>query len=199
MQQALKISDGTLTLGRTKVVSNKGTALEVTNNTQFTIVGNLFMSNGNTTITNGGVAINSTNTGGPNRFDFNTVTNNASRNSGTSGVFFNVSADTIASNNIITKNTSPDMSAPQVDGSNKFSYSFIFPTAPANKLDGGNNTVSDPKLAPDGKPLLDSPIKGKAQPTASISGDLATDLDGNMRTVRAGAGADPGAYVVPEQ
>ncbi|HEY0192083.1 MAG TPA: hypothetical protein VGC42_13275, partial [Kofleriaceae bacterium] len=96
----------------------------------------------------------------------------------------------IASSNVIYGNNDPQV------GGGPFAYCDIGPTAVAGGADGGNNIASAPMFkdpASDFQPTQGSPVKGKADPNADLTGIAAKDINGVART----APADLGAYVVP--
>ncbi len=212
------ISNGSITISRSQIISNRGGGISVGMNSTFTVVGNMFLSNGDSNGLIGGLGAMTTVPG--NRLEFNTFAENISAPGVGAGVQCQapsvapaVSAPTmgtgalaaptqlVAQNNIIWNNNGP--SGLQVFGNCTHSFSDIGPTAipttPIN-LDGGNNFSMDPAFV---GPTTDlevnatTPIRGKGNPAADLGGIASVDINGVKRTVRPGAGPDPGAYVAP--
>jgi len=192
--EALK---GTLTISRSKLVSNKGGGITVTNGT-FVVVGNMFLSNGDPMANAGGVSF--TNSPPGNRLEFNTFANNKSTTGIAPGIQCLV-AGFKAQNNIVWSNTGNNPTGVQVGGTCVQSYSDIGPPAIPSILgiDDGTNISSNPMLI---DPTMDlhvkagSPVQGKAHATpADLMGIASQDIEGHPRVVP----ADLGAYVVPAQ
>ncbi len=184
----IAVSGGLVEISRSKIASNKGGGLNL-NGAPFTVVDNVFWNNGDPNGNAGGVLLNSS--GASSRFDFNTVVNNKTKASAPAGgVIALTGGDFKASNNIIYENNDP-----QVSGG-PFTYCDIGPTAVAAGSDGGNNISSAPMFKDPGndfQPTQGSPVKGKADPNADLTGIAAKDINGVARM----APADIGAYVVP--
>jgi len=194
----IEVSQGSITISQSKIVSNKGGGITVNNNGKFAIVGNMFLSNGDPTVAAGGVSLTTATPG--NRLEFNTFAENKSITAiGVgSGIQCLVTGFT-AKNNIVWNNNGS--SGVQVGGNCQHAYSDIGPMAvPGGPtgLDGGNNSSSDPMFV---NPTMDlhvksgSPVQGRASSTADLTGIASKDIDGHPRV----APADLGAYVVPAQ
>ncbi len=180
---------GKVEISRSRIASQKGGGLNLDLNATFMIAGNVFSNNGDLSSAIGGVFLN-TNAAG-NHFDFNTVVNNNSKASGAAGgVTASVGSDFIASNNLIYGNSDPQAN------SGPYAYCDIGPTAVTGVSDGGNNISSAPMFkypVSDFHPTAGSPVEGKADPNADLTGIAGKDINGVART----APADLGAYVVP--
>jgi hypothetical protein len=195
----IRISGGSLTISRSSIASNRGGGIVVNNDGKFEIVGNVFLDNGDSGGIVGGVSVETTVSG--NRLEFNTITQNTSDMAvaaGAAGVRCTVTGGFTAQNNIIWNNNSAlGTNGIQVSGC-LYAYSDIGPAAipPAN--DGGNNLNDDPSFANELSDLHlqpGSPIRGKANPGADLTGIASKDMEGNVRVQP----ATPGAYVAPPQ
>jgi len=176
----------TLTLSRSRIESNQGGGLTTTNG-KFVIVGNMFLSNGGPVGQNAGVTI-STGPDSTNRFEFNTVANNATATGiVTAGVDCKAGTGFTGSHNIIWNNTiAGNASTPQTANSCIHIYSAIGPTAVA-----GTGNISDPPaLSADGHLGPGSPALKKAELGADLSGLASRDIDGDLRVAPADLGAD---------
>jgi hypothetical protein len=197
----IDISNGTLTISRSQIVSNRGGGITVGSNGKFVIVGNMFLSNGDINGPAGGVLLSTSATG--NRLEFNTIVDNKTQSGVAPGIQCTANAGFTAQNNIVWNNNPP---AVQVGGGCLHAYSDIGtvpipPVAPPAGLDAGNNHNDNPLFvgATNLEVTSTSPISGKANSNADIGGIAAKDIKGTARVLRAGAGADLGAYVVPGQ
>jgi hypothetical protein len=183
-------SGGLTTSSQSKFTSNKGGGIVISSNGKFTIVGNVFASNGTASSVVGGFSAQTAITG--NRLDFNTFANNQASTGLTSGAQC-VSTGLIAQNNIIWDNIP---SSSQVGGNCTYDYSDIGPVAIGGALNGPHNiNPSDPNFisTTDLSLMVGSPLRGQANPQADITGIAAKDINGRPRSTP----ADIGAYVVP--
>jgi parallel beta helix pectate lyase-like protein len=191
----IQANDGTSTVSRSVIASNRGGGITVSGNGVFKLVGNAFLGNGDPTGVAGGVSFLTGSAG--NRLDFNTFAENKAMAGVGAGVQCTVTGLT-AKNNIVWNNNGAG--GTQVGGTCLHAYSDIGPTAVVAGLDGGNN--SSPPADPMFKgPTTDlsvtaaSPVRGKASPDADLTGIALKDIAGKSRTNP----ADLGAYVVPAQ
>jgi hypothetical protein len=185
---AIDSSEGSLTMWLSKIESNKGGGVNVTNNGAIAIIGNLFYNNGSSSSSVSGLLITTTNAPS-NRLEFNTIVNNLSSSGLSKGIQCNT-VDFVARNNIIwDEASSPQM---MITGACKHSYSAIDQDVPMDN-DGGNNIDDDPMFQPGFLVGAGSPVQGKADPNADLSGITSVDLAGRERTPP----ADIGAYQVP--
>lgn len=203
----IKLIDGSIVISRSQLISNRGGGITVNGNSVFTIVGNMFLSNGDSATGPAGGFQAMTPLPG-NRLEFNTFAGNMSVASVGAGIqcqapsAASTAMPLVAQNNIIWNNNGP--TALQVLGSCTHSFSDIgeadIPTSPVN-LDGGSNFKMNPMFVGtiDLEVNAGSPIRGKGNPAANLDDIAAVDINGVARTVRPGAGPDPGAYVVPEK
>lgn len=177
----------TLTLSRSRIVSNRGGGINVSNG-KFVIVGNMFLSNGNSSSTNPGVAIVTT-ADSTNRLEFNTIANNATTTSiVTAGIDCKIGTGFTASHNIIWNNMigGNASTAPQTANNCTHVYSAIGPAAVA-----GTGNISDPPgLSADGHLATGSPALKKVELGADLTGLVARDIDGDLRVAPADLGAD---------
>jgi hypothetical protein len=191
----IELSGGSLTISRSSIASNRGGGIVLNNNAKFEIVGNVFLGNGDSAGNVGGVSVDTTVSG--NRLEFNTITQNTSDMALAAGVQCKVTGGFTAQNNIIWNNNSSIADGIQVSGCS-YAYSDIGPAITPTVNDGGNNLNVDPPFvnAPSDLHLQSgSPIRGKANPGADLTGLASKDRDGNVRV----APATPGAYVAPPQ
>jgi len=177
----------TLTLSRSRIESNQGGGLTITNG-KFVIVGNMFLSNGGPSGQNAGVTI-STMADNNNRFEFNTVANNATTTSSTTagidckaGIGFTATHNIIW-NNMIGGNAS---TAPQIVNTCIHAYSDIGPMPGT----GTTNFNDPPLLTVDGHLGAGSPAIKKVETGADLSGLASRDIDGDRRIAPADLGAD---------
>jgi hypothetical protein len=177
----------TLTLSRSRIVSNRDGGVIVTNS-KFVIVGNMFLGNGDPDSPNAAVTI-STAADATNLLEFNTIANNATT-AGivTAGVDCKAGAGFTASHNIIWNNIigSTASTAPQVANNCMHVYSAIGPMA----VIGTGNSNDDPLLTTDGHLGAGSPALQKVELGADLSGLASRDIDGDPRVAPADIGAD---------
>jgi hypothetical protein len=203
----IEVSSGALTISRSQILSNKGGGISLTNNGTFTIVGNVFLSNGDSTSSNFG-ALSLTTTVQGNRLEFNTLSDNKSKVTLAAGIQCSAPAepgapatatDLTVQNNVVWANLGLPTS--QVGGSCLHAFSDVGPTPipGSGPFDGGMNFSMNPMFlgTADLRVNAASPIRGKANPKADLTGVAARDIQGTARVLRTGAGADVGAYVVP--
>jgi len=197
---------GSLTISRSQIISNRGGGITVGMNSTFTIVGNMFLNNGDSSGLVGGLQVTTTVPG--NRLDFNTLSGNTATTGIAAGVQCTAPAvSTVvppppltAQNNVIWDNNGA--SAVQVSGTCFHAYSDIGTTAvPGTLTPPDGNDFSQPPQFTSSTDLTvnsTSPIRGKGNPSSDLGGIASTDILGVPRTVRPSAGPDPGAYIVPE-
>jgi hypothetical protein len=191
----IQVSGGSITISRSQLASNHGGGIMLSNNGTFIVVGNVFLNNGNNISPAGGVSFLTSTSG--NRLEFNTFAENKSSTGVGSGIQCLV-AGFMAQNNIVWNNNGP--TGIQVDGNCLHAYSDIGPTSiiGMSAFDGGNNIKADPKFNGATTDLSLSsmtPVRGKANPQADLTGIASMDIAGKARTQP----ADLGAYVVPAQ
>jgi len=179
-------STGALSLTRSTLRSNLGGGASVINNgTRFTIVGNVFWSNGTVASGFGGVQIN-TDTSTQSRLEFNTFNSNLD-NGGAGAAVSCIVAGFVARNNVMFENGTLE----QVSGTCTHVYTLSSPGTP---LTGTGDITDDPMFvdatAGELHTLPGSPTEGAADPSADLSGVAAEDLDGDVRTAPADLGAD---------
>jgi hypothetical protein len=188
----VNVAGGTITSSQSLFSGNSGGGIIVGNGEKFTIVGNAFNKNGNSTSNVGGFSAQTATTA--NRLDFNTFANNQTSTGLTSGVAC-TNSGLIAQNNIIWDNTP---AGSPVSGNCVFDYSDIGPTGITGAQNGPHNlSPTDPQFVSltDLSLMASSLIQGKANPGADLTGLAAKDINSKPRM----APADPGAYVVPAQ
>jgi hypothetical protein len=192
----IQSSGGSLTISRSSIVSNRGGGISANNNGTFQIVGNVFLSNGDSGGIVGGLSLTTTVSG--NHLEFNTITQNTSDMAFAAGIQCTVSGGFTAQNNIIWNNNSAvGTNATQVSGC-LYAYSDIGPALTPTGNDGGNNLNVDPSFVNVSTDLHlqpATPIRSAANPAADLMGIASKDLDGNVRVPP----ATPGAYVAPPQ
>jgi hypothetical protein len=176
-----------LTLSRSRIVSNLGGGVVVTNG-KFVIVGNVFSANGDPNSPNGGVTI-STGLDPTNRFEFNSISGNHAQGGGNGpGVQCTAGAGFIVRNNIIWDNN--DNVGPQVGGNCKHAYSDIGSMSVSSTIDGGSNMNIDPMFTSDFHVMAISMVLLKADLSTKLDGIAARDIDGDRRVAPADLGAD---------
>ncbi|MCX5742359.1 MAG: right-handed parallel beta-helix repeat-containing protein [Proteobacteria bacterium] len=174
---------GSISVFRSKLIDNRRAGIEVADCTCI-IVGNLFLRNGSTSGAGGLFMFN----GLPgSRIDFNTFVKNvtvqtAGREGG--GMFCD-SPSITARNNILWKNAPK-----QVAGACSHAFSDL---GPIDTISGNSNVNLDPMFIDEVSDLhlmATSPLRGLADPTSDLSGQTATDFDGDQRQLPADLGAD---------
>jgi len=191
----IKMSDGpginapggcTLTLSRSRIALNQGGGAVITNG-KFVIVGNVFLNNGSSTSIYGGITI-SVAPDPMNRLDFNTIAYNTVDTGIVTGVDCNAGTGIVGRYNIIWKNNNGV--DPQVGNSCKHAWSDIGPNGVPAANDGGNDLNVDPLLDANLHLQVGSPVHGKADPSADLTGLASRDIDGDLRVAPADLGAD---------
>jgi hypothetical protein len=185
----IQTSGGTLTVSQSTISGNvPGGGISATNGV-FVIVGNVVFNNGGNTSLVGGISIGST-MSAMNRLEFNTIALNTALDNTGSGVHCLVAGTFTAKNNIIADNHNPTQTM-QIDGGCMHAYSLVRPGTPPT---GTGNIGDDPKFVNEAMGDLHlqptSPARGKADPSADLTGIAAHDIDGTTRI----APADLGAY-----
>jgi len=182
-------SGSAVMLSRSKLLSNTGGGISVTNGT-FVIVGNVFFDNGDiNNSTNGGVLI-SASPDPMNRMEFNSIFGNHAQAGNAPGVICSAGAGYIARNNIIWGNDgTPGV---QIGGSCKHAYSDVGMTLLGGIYDGGNNLSVDPMFTTmsDFHLMPNSGVLKRADLNANLAGVAAKDIDGDARIAPADIGAD---------
>ncbi|HEX8111280.1 MAG TPA: right-handed parallel beta-helix repeat-containing protein [Kofleriaceae bacterium] len=200
----VQVAGGAITISRSQILSNRGGGITVNNNATFTIVGNMFLSNGDSSGVVGGLQATTTVPG--NRFDFNTLSGNTTTAAVAAGVqctapAMSMTAPLTVQNNVIWDNNGP--SGTQVSGTCLHAYSDIGTTPVPGALTPPNaNDFSQNPLfvgSSDLTVMSTSPIRGKANPNSDLGGIASMDILGVPRTLRPGSGPDLGAYVVPDK
>ena len=192
---ALNAQMGTLTVSQSTITNNIGGGISIGNG-DFTIIGNMVSKNGeerqggsNPGSPFGGITIVASGTG--NRFEFNTIVQNKAQQDIVPGVQC-TNAGFHLVNNIIWDNMSasgtPPTEVPQTGGNCVSFYSDI-----KNGPDTNNNLHVDPMFETDFRLKSTSPLLGKADPGADLSGIASKDINGDARVKRSGMGADIGA------
>lgn len=184
---AIAIQACTVSVATSTFTSNVNGGISVTSS-PFTIVGNMFLSNGASNSNAGGILIN-TSQNVANRLEFNTFVKNQSLN--TVGPAIQCDAGTFtARNNIMDLNVGNGGTA-QYAGSCNHAHSIATPGVVPT---GSGNLGSDPMFADltGGNLHLTSasPARGAADPASDLTGVAATDIDGDMRVAPADIGAD---------
>jgi hypothetical protein len=188
----IQSSDGSVTISRSSIASNRGGGIVVNNNGTFTIVGNVFVSNGDNGANVSGVSINTTASG--NRLEFNTITQNKSNMA--AGVQCSASNFTAQNNIIWNNNSALSVNAIQVSSGCQYAYSDIGPFL--TPIVNDHNMTIDPSFVNGMTNLHLEPgtgIRGKADPGADLTGIASKDMDGKLRVQP----ADLGAYIAPPQ
>lgn len=205
----VSVTKGAVYVSRTRIAFNRGGGVTA-NNATFVVVGNVFLGNGAATSLVGGLSVTTTIPG--NQLDFNTFTNNQASAALAPGI--QCAAPSVisarlgdirtvllpppltAQNNIVWDNAA-GLSA-QVAGTCLHAYSDVGPPSIIGNalLDGGNNISVDPTFV-DPKTDLSlgilTPVRGKADPEAVLTGLAAVDMAGRSRSKP----ADLGAYQAP--
>jgi hypothetical protein len=194
LYSGIETSKGSITISRSQIISNRGGGI-IINNGKFVIVGNVFLGNGDNASALGGVSLSTATLG--DRLDFNTLADNKSQAGVAPGIQCTAIPGFMAQNNVVWDNNGP--TAVQVGGGCLHAFSDIGPISiVGSSIDGGNNLSVDPMFngpTTDLNPRAMSPIRGKANPQADLTGIASKDIAGKVRTQP----ADLGAYVVPAQ
>jgi hypothetical protein len=191
---AILATSGTLSVSRSTISNNAGGGISITA-AQFDITNNFIVGNGGAlgaaATGLGGMAIGQIDDG-TRRFDFNTVANNNAAMGLAAGINCLIGQTATFSNNIVFDNVS-GAGKLEVGGNCAWTYSDIGEAGTTQVVTGTGNLNVDPSFATPGsdyhlKP--DSPVKGKADPGATIT----VDVDGDPRPA---GKADIGADEVP--
>lgn len=174
---------GTLTVAQSVISKNTGGGISVKDGT-FTIVGNVFFSNGTLTSTNGGMLISTMQSG--NRLEFNSFYKNAAAD-GIGPAIHCVTGSAAARNNIMNDNRE----GTQFGGNCTHEYSIVRPgVLPSGRGNASVDPLFVDPLAGDLHIRADSPARRAADPSSSLTGFAARDIDGDVRTSPADIGAD---------
>lgn len=187
LSPGVQVTSGSITMSRSRIISNRGGGIVVSNNGKFVIVGSLFLSNGDISTGPVGGALITTSTPG-NRLDFNTFTDNRAPAGVLPGIQCSATAGFMAQNNIVWNNLP---AGAQVFGTCGYAYSDIGPTT--TTVSGTGNLKDDPLLTIDGHLGPGSAAIGKADMNADLLGLALKDIDGHVRVPP----ADLGAFQVP--
>jgi hypothetical protein len=187
------VSDGSISISRSQIASNRGGGIIINNSGKFTIVGNVFLGNGDPTGIAGGFSATTTSSG--NRLEFNTFAENKSMAGLGAGVQC-TAAGFIAQNNIVWNNNSA--TGMQVGGTCPHAFSDIGPISIISvpPFDGGNNLSMNPMFMSATTDLRLNPltpVRGKANADADLTDIASKDIAGKIRVKP----ADLGAYVAP--
>jgi hypothetical protein len=190
---------GSITITQSTLRDNTSGGIAISMMAAFNIVGNIVYHNGQSGQAGaGGVDIlvdRQQNGASPNHLDFNSISDNMS------GVIAGVSCTSvtplIASNNIIYGNgtsTQVNVKIAPTDAACDYAFSDIGPTPISTGTSIMNQSPAYLKET-DGDLHLtqDSPVQGKADPSADLTGLAAKDIDDQKRVTRPGMGADIGA------
>lgn len=190
---AIDMNKGSLIMSLTKLLSNRGGGVRIASDGAFTIVGSLFYNNGQLTSSVAALSLENT-TASIRRLEFNTVVDNHNAPGSPQGMFCNVENFTARNNIVWTTQTTTD---PMTTGLCTHNYSNIWQPLPL-PMSGEGNINADPlfESQSDLRVKLGSPVDGKADPAADVSGIAEFDLDGKKRPI---GQADIGAYEVPTQ
>jgi Right handed beta helix region len=185
----ISVSAGTLTVSQSTISGNTGGGISVAG-AQFDITNSFIVGNGGTGTGFGGVLFNQTDNG-IRRFEFNTVSNNASAPATSTGVVCALITQAVTfSNNIIYDNQIGN-GRTQVGGMNCFwTYSDIGPDT--GTVPGTNNINLGPMFVNAAQNefhlMPTSPARDAANPAATINVDF--DGDARPQATRSDMGAD---------
>jgi hypothetical protein len=179
---------GSLTVSQSTISANVPGGGISAMNSVFVIVGNVVFNNGGNASSVGGLSIN-TMMNPMNRLEFNTIVANTAQDGTGSGVHCLAGAFT-AKDNIVSDNRNLT-STTQIDGGCTHAYTLVHPGTPPT---GAGNVGDDPKFVNEGTGDVHlqttSPARGKADPSADLTGIAAHDIDGDARVAPADLGAD---------
>jgi len=191
---AIISNNGSLTVSRSLFASNLGGGISVSNGT-FAIVGNVFSGNGDASSSVGGILIVTPTTS--NRLEFNTLASNQTQVGTNAPGVHCTPLDLVARNNIIWGNTTAGLTGVQIGSNCKHAYSDIQQTLPTANDAGHNLTPpQDPLFNTDFSVKTNSPVRGGADPTSSLTDIASKDMAGKPRSA---SPSDIGAYLVPTQ
>ncbi|HEX3482312.1 MAG TPA: right-handed parallel beta-helix repeat-containing protein [Kofleriaceae bacterium] len=191
---------GQVTLERSTISQNVSGGVRIADDVSFQIVSNMFFHNGQSDKTAAGgliIAVNPKKPGDPaNQLDFNTFSSNRSGPTPMTvqGISCTVGTTMKVSNNVIWNNGDMGQSQVNTDGQCDWEYSDIGPTQPGVSL---SNLILPPTFLNEAMGNLHltstSPLLGKADPAADLTGIVAKDFDGESRVAKPNMGADIGA------
>lgn len=186
----ISAAGGKLTLSRATVTGNQGGGISISG-TQFDITNSVIAGNGGPQTSFGGLRIDQINTG-TRRFEFNTVADNGAMDGASVGVVCTLVAQPITLSNSIVYGNQIGGTRTQVGGANcNWTYSDIGP----DTVSGTGNINSAPLFVDSTQNDFHiqpaSPVKGKADPGATVQ----IDVDGDTRPQ--GGGYDMGADEIP--
>lgn len=185
----IQASGGTLSISQSTISGNVPGGGISAMNSVFVIVGNVVFNNGGNASLLGGISIGGT-MSAVNRLEFNTIVLNTALDNTGSGVHCLVPGTFTARDNIIADNHNPTQMM-QIDGGCMHVYSLVRPGTPPT---GTGNIGDDPKFVNEVMGDLHlqttSPARGKADPSADLTGIAAHDIDGDARVAPADLGAD---------
>lgn len=182
----ISTSGGKLILSRTTVTGNQGGGISMSGS-QFDITNSVIAGNGGPQTAFGGMRIDQINTG-TRHFEFNTVADNGAMDGASVGVVCTLVTQPIALSNSIVYGNQVGGTRTQVGGANcNWTYSDIGP----DTVSGAGNINSAPLFVDSTQNNFHiqpaSPVKGKADPGATVH----VDIDGETRPQ--GSGYDMGA------
>lgn len=195
--QGIDAGSGSVTLTQSKIHDNTGGGIHVTGSTAFHVVSNFVYNNGNSGKASAAGIIISVDAqapgAAPNQLDFNSVSGNKTVDT-VKGIQCTSGTPLVATSNLVWSNGTIPLTDAEVIGAQcSFMYSDLGPAT----IGGVTNISLDPSfkdLAGGDLHLMSgSPAMGKADPTISLAGLAAKDIDGEARVARAGMGADIGA------
>ena len=208
----ISVGGGSLTIAQSTITNNKGggvaasagSSLTIASSTisgnvpgggvsamngTFVIVGNVFFNNGGNASSVGGISI-STTPSAMNRLEFNSFAANTAQDGTGSGIHCLAGGAFTAKDNIVSDNRNLTLTT-QVDGTCTHAYSIVHPGTPPS---GITNFGDDPMFVNEAMGDLHlqtgSPARGRADPSADLTGIASHDIDGNLRV----SPADIGAY-----
>jgi hypothetical protein len=189
---------GVTTVLQSTIVSNLSGGVCLLDNSSFHIVENFIYGNGQINrVISGGVYIqDNQQMGAPaNELNFNSISHNTTFETNLGqGIHCTIGGTPlIASNNIIWDNGMNPATSMQVDSGAGCSFAFS-DIGPMGIGSANSNMNTDPMFLNEASGDLhlnkDSPVVGKADPNATLSGLAAKDIDGQPRIAPADIGAD---------
>lgn len=186
----IQTTGGILTVSQNTISANVPGGGISAMNSVFIIVGNVVFNNGGNASSVGGLSL-STTMNAMNRLEFNSIVANTAQDGTGSGVHCLAGTFT-AKDNVVSDNRNLTLTT-QIDGGCTHAYTLVRPGTPPA---GTGNIGDDPKFVNEAMGDLHlqptSPVRGKADPSADLTGIAAHDIDGAARI----APADLGAYQV---
>ncbi|HEX3761607.1 MAG TPA: right-handed parallel beta-helix repeat-containing protein [Kofleriaceae bacterium] len=195
--QGIDAGSGSVTLTQSMIHDNTGGGIHIAGSTAFHIVSNFVYNNGSSTKASAAGIIISVDAqapgAAPNQLDFNSVSGNKTVDM-VKGIQCTSGTPLVATSNLVWSNGAIPLTDAEVVGTQcSFMYSDVGPAV----ISGVTNISMDPgfKDLAGGNLHLNSgsPALGKADPTISLGGLAAKDIDGEARVARTGMGADVGA------